>query len=63
MFSRPVVEHSTMLGLVEEARDVFGNLWRLLLELRGKVNTREGSRRHELDARSADDRINSVFFN
>ena len=33
-----------------------------MLELRGKVNTREGSRHNETVARSANDRRNSVFF-
>ena len=54
MFSRPVVEQSTMLGLIEEASNVFGSLWHLLLELCGKTNTREGSNRHEIEIGKAE---------
>ena len=41
-YSVPVVELSVMKDLIDKAPAIVGLLWGLMLELRGKVRTREG---------------------
>ena len=58
----PIVPVQVMHELIAEAEIVFGDLWHLLLEIRGSANTRDGSKRDAKEKKRLQQRNPDVFF-
>ena len=57
----PIVSVQVMHELIAEGDIMFGELWQLLLEVRGSVNTRDGSKRDAKEKSLLQQRNHNVF--
>ena len=60
--SSPLVSLPTMQAFLHESPTIFGDLWDLMLKLRGKESVRSGSKRAARSAKTEEEREIDVFF-